>query len=117
MADPSHTMSVREIMSVNVVTISPNEPILDVAKLMREVDIGAIIIVDKERPVGIVTEADIVRRVVAEGKDPEKVTAEEVMSSPLVHVTPETPLTEAMRVMARSNIRRVAVLKKNSLRV
>ena len=115
MADPSHTMSVREIMSVNVVTITPDEAISDVAKLMNDMDIGAIIIVDKERPVGVVTESDIVKRVVAEGKDPKAVTASEVMSSPLIHVTPDTPLTEAMRVMARGNIRRVAVLKKNSL--
>ena len=115
MADPSHTMAVREIMSVNVVTITPDEPISDVAKLMNDTDIGAIIIVDKERPVGVVTESDIVRRVVAEGKDPKTVTASEVMSSPLIHVTPDTPLTEAMRVMARGNIRRVAVLKKNVL--
>ncbi len=115
MSDPSHTMSVREIMSVNVVTITPDTPISELATSMRDMDIGALIVVDRERPVGVVTESDIVRRVVAEDKDPKTVTAKEIMSSPLIHVTPETPLTEAMRVMARGNIRRVAVLKKDSL--
>jgi CBS domain-containing protein len=115
MADSTHTMSVREIMSVNVITIPPNSPISKVAVLMRDMDIGAIIVVDRERPVGVVTEADIVRRVVASEMNPKDVVASEVMSSPLIHVTPDTPLTEVMRVMARSNIRRVAVLKQDSL--
>ncbi len=115
MADPSHTMSVREIMSVNVITIPPTAPISEVATLMKDMDIGAIIVVDRERPVGVVTESDIVRRVVATEMNPKEVIASEVMSSPLVHVTPDTPLTETMRVMARSNIRRVAVLKQDSL--
>ena len=115
MSDPSHTMSVRDIMSVNVITIPPNSPISEVAVLMRDMDIGAIIVVDRERPVGAVTEADIVRRVVASDMNPKEIAASEVMSSPLIHVTPDTPLTEAMRVMARGNIRRVAVLKQDSL--
>ena len=115
MSDPTHTMSVRDIMAVSVVTIPPDATVLDVARMMTKMDIGSIVIVDRERPVGIVTEADITRRVIAKERDPKSTSVGEIMSSPLVHVTPNTPLTEAMRVMARSGIRRVAVLKKNSL--
>ncbi|MFW9846668.1 MAG: cyclic nucleotide-binding/CBS domain-containing protein [Candidatus Thorarchaeota archaeon] len=115
MSDPSHSMAVREIMSVNVVTMPPDANVRDVAHSMSEMDIGSIVISDKGRPLGIITESDIVRRVVAEEKDPKSTKASEIMSSPLVHVTPNTPLTEAMRTMARGNIRRVAVLKNNSL--
>ncbi|MHA1905711.1 MAG: CBS domain-containing protein [Candidatus Thorarchaeota archaeon] len=115
MSDPTHSMSVRDIMSVNVVTISPDASILDVAKLMNEMDLGSIVIVDRERPVGIITEADIVRRVVSEGRDVNTTKAQEVMTSPLFYVAPTTALTEAMRIMARSNIRRVVVLKNDSL--
>lgn len=115
MADPSHSMSVRDIMSMSVVTITPDTTIDQIAKSMREMDIGGIVVIDRERPVGIVTESDVVRRVVAAGRDPTTTTAKEVMTSPLIHVTPVTPLTDAMRVMARGNIRRVAVLKKDSL--
>ncbi|MFW9955584.1 MAG: CBS domain-containing protein [Candidatus Thorarchaeota archaeon] len=115
MSESSHSMSVRDIMSVNVVTMPPDASVLAVAKLMDEMDLGSIIIVDKERPVGIITESDIVRRVVAEGRDVSTTKARDVMSSPLFYVSPTTPLTEAMRIMARSNIRRVVVLKNDSL--
>ena len=115
MSDASHSMSVRDIMSVNVVTITPDASILEAAKLMDTMDLGSIVIVDRQRPIGIITEADIVRRVVAEGKDVNSTVARDVMSSPLFYVSPTTPLTEAMRIMARSNIRRVVVLKNGNL--
>ena len=115
MSDPSHSMFVRDIMSVNVVTMPPDATIFDVATSMSKMDIGSIIISDKDRPLGIITEADIVRRVIADEKDTKTTVARDVMSTPIIHVEPGTALTEAMRVMARSNIRRVAVLKNDSL--
>jgi CBS domain-containing protein len=114
-SDPSHSMFVKDIMAVNVVTMTPDASVLEVSKSMAEMDIGSVIITDKERPVGIITESDIVRRVIAEEKDTKTTSASEIMSSPIIHVEPGTGLTEAMRVMAKSNIRRVAVLKNNSL--
>ncbi|MBD3405883.1 MAG: CBS domain-containing protein [Candidatus Lokiarchaeota archaeon] len=115
MSDASHSMSIRDIMTVKVITTPPDATAFKVAELMDKVDIGSIVIVDNGRPVGIVTESDIVRRVIAKEKDPKTVTAKEIMTSPLVHVEPSTGLTTAMRVMAKSNIRRVAVLKNDSL--
>jgi CBS domain-containing protein len=108
-------MFVRDIMSVNVVTMSPDATIFDVAILMAKIDIGSVLITDKDRPLGIITESDIVRRVITAEKDPKSTAARDIMSSPIIHVEPGTALTEAMRVMARSNIRRVAVLKNDSL--
>ncbi len=115
MSDPSHSMSVREIMEVNVVTVPPDATVREVAISMSKMDIGSLIIVDKDRPIGIITETDIVTRVIAEDRDPSTTKVVDVMSSPLIHITPNTALTEAMRVMAKSGIRRVAVLKNDSL--
>ncbi|UCE11654.1 MAG: CBS domain-containing protein [Candidatus Thorarchaeota archaeon] len=115
MAENSHSMIVKDIMTVNVVTMPPDATVLEVAQAMTEMDIGSIVIVESQKPIGIITESDIVRRVTAERKDASLTSAKEIMSTPLVHVTPNTALTEAMRVMARSGIRRVAVLKKDSL--
>ena len=115
MSVPTHSMFVKDIMAVNVVTMPPDASIFQVSKSMAEMDIGSVIITDKERPVGIITESDIVRRVIAKEKDTKVTTASEIMSSPIIHVVPGTGLTEAMRVMAKSNIRRIAVLKNNSL--
>ena len=108
-------MLVRDIMAVNVVTMPPDANVLVVAKAMKDMDIGSVIVTDEERPLGIITESDIVRRVIAENRDPNDTRASEIMSSPIIHVEPGTPLTDAMRVMAKSNIRRVAVLKNNTL--
>jgi CBS domain-containing protein len=115
MAEGSPDMSVRDIMASDVVTMSPEDSALEVAKSMNRADISSIIIVSKARPVGIITEEDLVRRVIAKELDPETTTASQIMSSPLIHVTLDTSLTDAMRVMARSGIRRVAVLKNESL--
>ena len=115
MSNPTHSMFVRDIMAVNVVSMPPDASIFEVSKAMAEMDIGSVIIADKDRPLGIITESDIVRRVIVGEKDPKTTTASEVMSSPIIHVEPGTGLTEAMRVMAKSNIRRVAVLKNNTL--
>jgi len=114
-SEPGHSMFVKDIMSANVVTMPPDASVFEVSKSMSEMDISSVIIIDKERPVGIITEADIVRRVIAEEKDTKTTTAAEIMTSPIIHVEPGTGLTDAMRVMAKSNIRRVAVLKNNSL--
>jgi CBS domain-containing protein len=108
-------MFVRDIMAVNVISMPPDASVFEVSKAMAEMDIGSVIIADKDRPLGIITESDIVRRVIVGEKDTKTTTASEIMSSPIVHVEPGTGLTDAMRVMARSNIRRVAVLKNNSL--
>ncbi len=108
-------MYVRDIMAVNVVTMPPDESVLEVAKLMKKMDIGSIIIADIDKPIGIITESDIVRRVTAEELDPKNVNAREIMSSPIIHVTPDLPLTEAMRVMAKGGIRRLVVLKNHTL--
>lgn len=113
--DPTHSMFVRDIMAVKVVTMPPSASIFEVAESMKKMDIGSVIITDDDKPLGIITESDIVRRVIAEKKDATTTAASEVMSSPIIHVEPSTGLTEAMRVMARSNIRRVAVLKNSSL--
>ena len=115
MSNPTHSMFVRDIMAVNVVSMPPDASVFEVSKAMAKMDIGSVIIADKDRPLGIITESDIVRRVIVGEKDTKTTTASEVMSSPIIHVEPGTGLTDAMRVMARSNIRRVAVLKNNTL--
>ncbi|MEM4734291.1 MAG: CBS domain-containing protein [Candidatus Thorarchaeota archaeon] len=111
----SHSMSVKEIMTTSVVTMPPTATVLEVARSMTKMNIGSVVIVEAGRAVGIVTETDIVRRLVAEELDPRKTSVGEIMSSPIVHVTPETPLTTAMRLMARNDIRRLIVLRNDSL--
>jgi signal-transduction protein with cAMP-binding, CBS, and nucleotidyltransferase domain len=109
-------MIVREAMSSPVLSISENEEVTKVAQRMREGKVGAIIIVnDDGLPVGIVTERDIVYRVVAEGVSPKKIKAKDVMSAPLKMVDPEMSLIDAMTLMDRMKIRRLGVTYKEQL--
>jgi len=110
------SMLVREAMSSPVISVSEDTDIVKLAKQMKDQNVGAVIITNEDdQPVGIVTERDIVTRVVSRGGDPGNVTAKSVMSSPLHVVGPEMSLMEAMRLMDKLNIRRLGVLYKNKL--
>ena len=114
--DLSTKMLVREAMSSPVVSVEENEDIVQVANKMREQKVGAVIVVNRNgNPVGIVTERDIVTRVVADGIDPNMLVASKVMTSPLKMVEPELELLDAMKMMDRENIRRLGVIYKGEL--
>jgi CBS domain-containing protein len=106
--------SVNDIMTKEVVTIESNKTVFEAAELMTEKNLGCLVVVIKAFPVGILTERDIVRRIVAKRATFDlKVT--EVMSKTLITVDPETSLKEAARVMSANKIHRLPVLKQNKL--
>jgi len=112
----STNMPVREAMSSPVVSVEENEDIVQVANRMRAQRIGAVIVVNNNgNPVGIVTERDIVTRVVADGVDPNSLIAGKVMSSPLKMVEPDLKIMDAMKMMDKENIRRLGVIYKGEL--
>jgi signal-transduction protein with cAMP-binding, CBS, and nucleotidyltransferase domain len=103
-------------MSSPVVSVDENEDIVQIANKMREQRVGAVIVVNHNgNPVGIVTERDIVTRVVADGVDPNSLVAGKVMTSPLKMVEPELKLMDAMKMMDKENIRRLGVIYKDKL--
>ncbi|HIE19020.1 TPA: CBS domain-containing protein [Candidatus Bathyarchaeota archaeon] len=109
-------MLVKDVMSSPVVTADDDAPVSDVAKLMKKHNIGCVIISDKNgRPVGIMTERDIVERVVAKNILPGEIKAKEIMSTPLVTIDAEKTISDAAREMSRLNIRRLAVMYKGEL--
>ena len=92
----SSELRVGDIMTRNVITISTDETIVEVAKLMKKHDIGSVIIVDgQKRAKGIVTERDVIHKLIAAGKDVASTKVEAVMSKPLRVITPDTPLEVA----------------------
>ena len=114
--DLSRKMVVREAMSSPVVTVDEDQDVVRAAEMMAENNIGAIIVIRGDsQPVGIVTERDIVIRVVAKGLVPRDVKVKEVMTSPLRMVEPEMKLTDAMTLMSKLNIRRLGVTYKGNL--
>jgi CBS domain-containing protein len=106
--------SVKDIMTKNVVSIGVNNSVIEAAELMGSNRVGCLVIMDGEVPIGIVTERDIVRRVVAK-KMPLDTKVSEIMSKSLITVDPDASLKEAARLMSSNKIRRLPVLKQNRL--
>lgn len=102
---------VSEVMETDVVTVSPRRRVVDVARIMAERGVGTVIVVDRGRPVGIITERDLVTRVMARGLDPGSTRAGDIMSRPLIWVEPSRNVVEALRVMNSRQIRHLAVLE------
>ncbi|MEM4635202.1 MAG: CBS domain-containing protein [Candidatus Nitrosocaldus sp.] len=103
---------VTEIMSegpVDVVEKGLN--VFYAANVMKERARGSLVVVDDGKPVGIVTERDIVRRVVAEGRSPSATKVGDIMSTPLISVGPEATVAAAVRVMYENGIRRLPVVE------
>jgi CBS domain-containing protein len=106
--------TVKDLMTKDVVTIDADKTVIEAATLMSQNDIGDLIIMDNNVPVGIVTERDLVRRVLAEGKSRD-IKVSEVMTTPLKVIDPEAPIKEAARRMVNRRIRRLPVIKDNKL--
>jgi len=108
------TVKIGDIMTKSVVTLPKGAKISAAAKLMAERSISCIVIVDDgNKPIGIVTERDIVKRVLFANADANKVTLEDVMSSPVITTTKETKLMLAMKKMKENSIRRLVSVDKD----
>ena len=106
--------TVKDIMTKEVVTIDAEKSIIEAAQIMSEKGLGCLIVVDKTLPIGIITERDIVRRIVAK-RNSTDTNISEVMTKTLITVNPDTSLKEAARVMSTNQIRRLPVLKDDKL--
>lgn len=109
-------MVVKDVMSSPVITVDEAETVEKVAQFMDLQKLGCIIVTEKAgRPLGIITERDLVTRVLAKNKLPSKLTAKNVMSSPLVTIKPDVTLSNAARQMSRLNVRRLGVIYKGDI--
>ncbi|MEM5802026.1 MAG: CBS domain-containing protein [Candidatus Aenigmatarchaeota archaeon] len=104
---------VKEIMTKPVQTIDINKTVKEAAVLMDKKNVGSVVITRKGKPVGILTDTDIIRRVVSKGKNPAKTKVSAVMSKPLVTTTPEETCYEAAKKLKKNNIKRLPVITEN----
>ncbi len=109
-------MLVKDVMTSPVITIGEEGIVHDASKQMDKNDVGCIVVIDKKnKPVGIITERDLITRVLAKNLSANKVKAKKVMTSPLLTIDPDEPLVEAARKMSRLNVRRLGVIYKGGL--
>ena len=106
---------IRDLMTETPTTCETSSTVADVAQVMRTEDVGPVPIVDGDRLVGIVTDRDIVLRVVAEGRDASSTTVGDIVSGDLVTVSPDAGLDEALQLMGQHQVRRIPVTEGDRL--
>jgi CBS domain-containing protein len=107
--------SIKEVMTSQVKTCEPDTTVIEAAKVMAKEDVGPVPIVEQGRLTGIVTDRDIVVRVVAEGRDPSSTTVGEIASRDLVTVSPDDDLDAALKQLAQNQVRRIPVVEGDRL--
>ena len=108
-------VQVRDVMSKDVKVVRPDTLVKEVVATMNKFNIGSIIVVQSDRPVGIITERDILKRIVEPCLAPETLRAREVMSSPVVTIRDTVSIDEAAKIMARKRLKKLLVMKENKL--
>lgn len=102
-------------MIENVVTIWPSSTAREAAELMNKHDIGCLVVLKKGTPMGIVTERDMIKRIVHSSLDPRKTLVKDIMSSPVVSATPDMRAGDAARLMVERNVKRLPVVEERQL--
>ena len=106
---------VSDVMTDKPETVEPSDSATDAAKKMKEADTGALLVTDDDELKGIVTDRDIVVRVVAEGRDPRATRIEDVASHDLTAVSPDDPVERAVQLMRERSVRRLPVVKRGKV--
>ena len=107
-------MHIRDVMTPNPCTVTPDDSIQSAARIMRDEDTGAVPVVDNGRPIGMVTDRDIVVRAVADGGQMNR-PVREIVTSAVVCATPDMSTREAERLMSEHQVRRLPVVENERL--
>lgn len=108
-------VTVHDAMTSNVLTVGPQTTVADAALLMTKYKIGSLIVKSNSEPEGLITESDIISKVVSKDVKASEITIGEVMSKNLISIHPGSELNEAARIMAKSKIRRLPVVNNGAL--
>lgn len=109
------SLKIVDVMVREVITIDENVSVKEAVDIMNQFEIGSIIATRKGKAVGIITERDLLKRIVAEGKNAKKTRVKDIMSSPLIVIASSTDLEEAARLMFEKKIKRLLVIDQNRL--
>jgi CBS domain-containing protein len=106
---------IRELMTENPSTCEASTPVVEAAKVMVREDVGPIPVVEGGRLTGVVTDRDLVVRVLAEGRDPQSTTVGEIATGDVVTISPDASLDEALKLLASNKVRRLPVVEGDRL--
>lgn len=108
-------LKAKEIMSKPAIKIEYGKSVQEAAKEMVKHRVGSIIVVKHKNPVGIITETDLNKKIVASGKDPKKLKVEDIMSSPLIFCHPGDDVVKTAEIMKKHRIKRIPVIDKGKI--
>jgi CBS domain-containing protein len=108
-------IKVKDAMVPRVVTARPSQTILQASKIMKKEDVGSIIVVEGNKPVGIVTREDIVSKIVAKSLSPTKILIKNIMSRVLITCSPDSDISDAARLMSKHKYERLPVVSADKL--
>ncbi|MEM2440552.1 MAG: CBS domain-containing protein [Candidatus Bathyarchaeia archaeon] len=111
--DLAGILLVRDVMTRDVRVVRPDTSVKEVVAVMNKFDIGSVVVVQGDRPVGMITERDILKRIVEPCLAPETMTARQIMTSPVVTIDENASVNEAARLMAKKRIKRLLVTRNN----
>jgi len=106
------SLCVKDVMVREVITIDSEQSAKNAARLMAKFGISGLVVLREEELVGILTERDILTRVVASGQNPENISVKEIMTEPIIVVNPMMPLDKAVRIMFQEKIKKLPVVTK-----
>jgi len=109
------SLKLGDIMVEDVITVEEKATIKKAVELMNKHEIGCLIVMKKGKPAGIVTERDMLKRILLESRDPEKIKVNEIMSTPLIVGKPQMDIEEAVKLMFKRNIKKLPVADKDHL--
>jgi len=107
--DYSNTVS--SIARIPIPTVNPYEHVFKIAELMANNDVGSVIVTRDAEPIGMVTEKDLVRKIIYANRNAKEVVAQEIMTSPLITISSGRTIDEALKIMQDNAVRRLVVLK------
>jgi len=108
-------LQIKDVMVTNIITIEAGATVKKAAELMDKLDIGCLIVVSYGNPIGIITERDVLKKVVLQRRDPGKTKVGNIMSAPLITAHPQTDIRDAVRLMNERRIKKLPIIEDGNL--
>jgi len=102
-------MSLKTLMTKDITALPSSATVLDAAKFMTDMNVGSVIVTDNNSPTGLITDRDVVAKVIARGKDSKSTRISEIMVSPVVTISDDKDIIDATQIMSTHGIRRLPV--------
>ncbi|MFH8086780.1 MAG: CBS domain-containing protein [Candidatus Aenigmatarchaeota archaeon] len=108
-------MLIKDVMNRNVIVTKPETSVREAAKIMSKYHIGSLIVLEEEKIAGIITEGDILKKVIVEGKDLDETKVRDIMTENVITITPDKTIDDAVKIMTEKRIKKLPVVDNDKL--